>query len=162
MFYLTNGVVDLNLVAKSLDPDDNTIDLALTGLPYGWLSSLDDPEAMSLRVPSFSNPSDPMSLMGCSQPDRFSPYCANLNVQVGKSQLRYSTGDKFEYATITTDSVAHKELAQFPFDLYQLSATAQVRDERIWRLWRSVDPYLLAYLLAYPLARCPHCRSPLA
>jgi hypothetical protein len=63
-------------MAKTLDPDAMTTTMAVVGQPYGFLASLEDPEVLVLRVPSLDKPSEPVSLMGCNQPDRGTPQCA--------------------------------------------------------------------------------------
>ena len=76
IFYMTNGVVDLTLMAKTLDPDAMTITMAVHGAPYGFLAAVKNPTGLALRVPSLEDPSEPAALLGCNQPDRGTPQCA--------------------------------------------------------------------------------------
>ncbi len=53
-------------------------------------------------------------------------FCADLKVQIGRSQLSYVTGDKFQYATLTTDVESSSSLDAYPFDTYTFKGAAQV------------------------------------
>jgi hypothetical protein len=49
-WYIDRAAVDLILQAKSLDPDALKVELVLTGDPYGYLSSEDDQQAITIRT----------------------------------------------------------------------------------------------------------------
>jgi hypothetical protein len=60
------------------------------------------------------------------RPDDTSPSRADLSVQIGRSQLKFATGDIFKYSLLTTDVESQNGYDNFPYDSYTFKGNVRV------------------------------------
>ena len=97
------------------------------GHPYGHLASETNQKVLDLMMDAINPDISPVrSLVSCKDPDRSNPGCADLDLQVGSTELSFSTGRPMGYNTVTTDVTTENGLDMYPFDEYTAKGIVRV------------------------------------
>lgn len=122
-----SGLVDVNVVAHTIQPDSQTLQFSVSGQPYGNLNTHADSNHVDLELPSTSGDGRCTPVQSCStMPADKAGGCADLQLVVGSQTLQYSTGQPMDKQMVTLDVDAIRGFENYPYDTYRAAGFIKV------------------------------------
>ncbi len=125
-----NGIIDLSVTGVRLNPDNQVLDVSMSGTPYGAITYRGNSDLFSLGLPTATPNAelakDTTAVPSCKIQRLTGWGCATLNINFGSKQLIFATGDGFGRRTETVDVSADAPLDNYPFDSYTATGTVKV------------------------------------